>query len=97
MSKYNYWTTKEKQVVKITNMSSGHIQNCLTLLSEKKKWLEQEFDKENARFSTLCSSHADITDQIPFFFDSIEDWCPTYRKICEYIKVFELELKSRDV
>lgn len=37
-----YWTTKEGKKLKISEMETSHIKNCIALMEKKYPWLKEE-------------------------------------------------------
>ena len=88
---YNYWKTKDKQIVKITDMSAGHLINTIDIIENK--WLpklKKEFQEYQISF------HSKTWDD-PFPFDDVRDLFPKYGVLENYVKTMKLELTSRKV
>jgi hypothetical protein len=50
---YSYWNTKDKQIVKITDMSAGHLINTIDIIENK--WLpklKKEFQEHQISFNS---------------------------------------------
>lgn len=94
MSEYNYWTTKNRSVIKITDMSTEHLKNTIDFIEENLAIRQLRFANDEKEWYNSQMQGADINDIIPYPFDCAAE-SPSYKRLKKYKKIMELELKSR--
>ncbi len=96
MSKFNYWKTQKGEVIKITEMSDKHLQNCIDFIEESLAIYQFRYKEEEKLWNEFYGVYGgvDINDYIPCPFDEPENTAK-YKRLSECKEIMELELKSR--